>query len=86
MDRALGYVQTTFGSSPVEPAHEEAEEAEEAEDMVIVASRRGAPMWRVIQEIESTLGQGRAGAEPPAPRSIFSVRSTFTCGTECHSL
>ncbi|MFJ6835926.1 TetR family transcriptional regulator [Streptomyces sp. NPDC091209] len=51
VDEALGYVQNTFGSPPGTPAHEE------PEDVVVVVSRRGAPMWRVVQEIESTLGK-----------------------------
>lgn len=50
VDHALGYVCATFGG----PADDTA--AEEQEDVVVVISRRGAPMWRVVQEIESTLG------------------------------
>ncbi|MET8131621.1 TetR family transcriptional regulator [Streptomyces sp. NPDC005251] len=57
VDRALGYVQNTFGSSPGEPAHQEPEGPEEPEDVVVVVSRRGAPLWRVVQEIESALGR-----------------------------
>ncbi|MFD8740142.1 TetR family transcriptional regulator [Streptomyces sp. NPDC059618] len=51
VDRALGYVQETFGSVPAEPARGE------AEDVVVVVSRRGAPMWRVVQEIESAFAR-----------------------------
>ncbi|MGW1758776.1 TetR family transcriptional regulator [Streptomyces mirabilis] len=53
VDHALGYVQASFGSSPgagVAPAAEQ-------EDVVVVISRRGAPMWRVVREIESALGR-----------------------------
>ena len=28
------------------------------EDVVVVVSRRGAPLWRVVQEIEATLDRG----------------------------
>ncbi|PIB08437.1 MULTISPECIES: TetR family transcriptional regulator [Streptomyces] len=51
VDHALGYARDTFGSPPGDTA------AEEREDVVVVISRRGAPMWRVVQEIESTLGR-----------------------------
>lgn len=51
VDRALGYVQNTFGSTPAAPA------PAEAEDVVVVVSRRGAPMWRVVQEIESAFAR-----------------------------
>jgi hypothetical protein len=53
VDHALGYVQASFGSSPVD-AHAR---AEEQEDVVVVISRRGAPMWRVVREIESALSR-----------------------------
>ncbi|MCH5671246.1 TetR family transcriptional regulator [Streptomyces gilvus] len=49
LDHALGYVQSAF-AAPSTPDGEE-----EAEDVVIVVSRRGAPLWRVVQEIESAL-------------------------------
>lgn len=52
VDRALAYVQSAFGGVPVPPA------VEEPEDVVVVVSRRGAPLWRVVQEIETTLGRG----------------------------
>ncbi|MFF4350108.1 TetR family transcriptional regulator [Streptomyces sp. NPDC001530] len=51
VDHALGYVRDTFGSAPGDTA------SEEREDVVVVISRRGAPIWRVVQEIESTLGR-----------------------------
>lgn len=51
VDHALGYVQNAFGSSPGEPA------TEEPEDVVVVVSRRGAPLWRVVQEIETAFGR-----------------------------
>ncbi|MFF0141234.1 TetR family transcriptional regulator [Streptomyces sp. NPDC005227] len=51
VDQALGYVQETFGGSPGAAA------AETPEDVVVVVSRRGAPMWRVVQEIESAFAR-----------------------------
>ncbi|MHA5047710.1 TetR family transcriptional regulator [Streptomyces sp. SD15] len=51
VDHALGYVQASFGDSPG------AAPATEQEDVVVVIARRGAPMWRVVREIESTLGR-----------------------------
>ncbi|WP_437074060.1 TetR family transcriptional regulator [Streptomyces sp. enrichment culture] len=49
VDRALGYVRSAFGAGPAEPVEED------PEDVVVVVSRRGAPLWRVVQEIETTL-------------------------------
>lgn len=51
VDHALGYVQASFGGSPGDAP------PEPQEDVVVVISRRGAPMWRVVREIESTLGR-----------------------------
>ncbi|MGX1135318.1 AcrR family transcriptional regulator [Streptomyces glaucescens] len=51
VDHALRYVQSTFGAAPPAPAEER------SEDVVVVVSRRGAPLWRVVQEIETTLGR-----------------------------
>lgn len=56
VDHALGYVQSAFGvTPPPRPADGSADEP--AEDVVVVVSRRGAPLWRVVQEIETTLGR-----------------------------
>ncbi|MFJ3669398.1 TetR family transcriptional regulator [Streptomyces sp. NPDC090106] len=49
MDHALGYVQSTLGPAP------DGGPAEEPKDVVVVVSRRGAPLWRVVQQIEATL-------------------------------
>lgn len=49
VDRALGYVRHTFGPEATGGA------GEEAEDVVVVISRRRAPMWRVVHEIETAL-------------------------------
>lgn len=51
VDHALGHVQAVFGTPPAGAP------AEEQEDVVVVISRRGAPLWRVVREIESTLGR-----------------------------
>ncbi|MEV6961097.1 TetR family transcriptional regulator [Streptomyces sp. NPDC051207] len=48
-DHAVGYVRSAFGAPAAPPADER------PEDVVIVVSRRGAPLWRVVQEIETTL-------------------------------
>jgi len=52
VDHALAHVQRTF-TPDAAPVPAEAP----AEDVVVVVSRRGAPMWRVVQEIETTLGR-----------------------------
>ncbi|MET7656518.1 MULTISPECIES: TetR family transcriptional regulator [unclassified Streptomyces] len=66
VDHALGYVQSAFGAAGADPAPAArpafrafpASPADErAEDVVVVVSRRGAPLWRVVQEIETTLGR-----------------------------
>jgi AcrR family transcriptional regulator len=51
LDHALGYVQSAF-AAPAAP-----DGPEETEDVVVLVSRRGAPLWRVVQEIESALGK-----------------------------
>ncbi|WP_437042724.1 TetR family transcriptional regulator [Streptomyces sp. enrichment culture] len=51
MDHALAYVQSAFGGTPVPPS------VEQPEDVVVVVSRRDAPLWRVVQEIESVMGR-----------------------------
>lgn len=69
VEHALGYVQSAFGAPPTAPAPAArptfsalpslpVSPAEESpEDVVVVVSRRGAPLWRVVQEIETTLGR-----------------------------
>jgi hypothetical protein len=51
VDHALGHVQATFGhaSAPLV--------ATRPDDVMVVVSRRDAPLWRVVQEIESALGR-----------------------------
>lgn len=53
VDHALDYVKAAFGTPPATPDRDEPEPG--SEDVVVVVSRRGAPMWRVVQEIESVL-------------------------------
>ncbi|MER5602061.1 TetR family transcriptional regulator [Streptomyces sp. NPDC002265] len=54
VDHALGHVQETF-ARPSGPAA--GLPAADQEDVVVVVSRRGAPLWRVVQEIETTLAR-----------------------------
>ncbi|WP_329224132.1 TetR/AcrR family transcriptional regulator [Streptomyces sp. NBC_01485] len=69
VDHALGYVQSAFGTAPTAPTtpagpavpRAPAPPADELpEDVVVVVSRRGAPLWRVVQEIETALGRDRS--------------------------
>ncbi|XUL94038.1 TetR family transcriptional regulator [Streptomyces galilaeus] len=53
VDHALGYVQSAFGN----PSAPVAVVQQQPEDVVVVVSRRDAPLWRVVQEIESALGR-----------------------------
>lgn len=58
VDHALGYVQSAFGAAPApEPTPVPVVAEEHPEDVVVVVSRRGAPLWRVVQEIETTLAR-----------------------------
>lgn len=52
VDHALRHVQAAFGATPGPPA------GERPEDVVVVVARREAPLWRVVQELESALGRG----------------------------
>ncbi|MGW4026484.1 TetR family transcriptional regulator, partial [Streptomyces sp. NPDC005009] len=52
VDHALGHVRAAFGAGPVATA------GEGPGDVVVVVSRRGAPLWRVVQELETALGRG----------------------------
>ncbi|MFE9774672.1 TetR family transcriptional regulator [Streptomyces sp. NPDC005931] len=53
VDRAMRHVQAAFGAAAAVPPGDGG-----PDDVVVVVSRRGAPLWRVVQEIESTLGRG----------------------------
>ena len=54
VDHALGYVQSAFG----QPAAPAVIAEQGPEDVVVVVSRRGTPLWRVVQEIETALDHG----------------------------
>ena len=54
VDHALAHVRNAFGS-PVAGTARTA--PEEPEDAVVVISKRGTPLWRVVREIESALRQ-----------------------------
>ncbi|MGQ5633479.1 MULTISPECIES: TetR family transcriptional regulator [unclassified Streptomyces] len=63
VDRALGYVQREFGhaAEPAEPpvrVHPlPGGEGDRPDDVVVLVSRRDAPLWRVVQELEAALGR-----------------------------
>ncbi|WP_406011242.1 TetR/AcrR family transcriptional regulator [Streptomyces sp. NBC_00637] len=69
VDHALAYVQSAFGAPlatpaptarpafPALPSSPAAPGEEPQEDVVVVVSRRGAPLWRVVQEIETAFGR-----------------------------
>ncbi|GGX56597.1 TetR family transcriptional regulator [Streptomyces fructofermentans] len=55
VDHALAHVRLVFAPDP--PAAPAPAAGDTEEDVVVVVSRRGAPMWRVVQEIETALGR-----------------------------
>ncbi|MFJ2262092.1 TetR family transcriptional regulator [Streptomyces sp. NPDC087844] len=69
VDHALAHVQRVLGPEPASggPARRSGADGggardgdEDDDDVVVVVSRRGAPLWRVVQEIETTLGRDPA--------------------------
>lgn len=58
VDHALEYVRSAYGRGGGEAG---AEPARAEDDVVVIVSRRGTPMWRVVREIESSLGQEPTG-------------------------
>ncbi|CCK25350.1 regulatory protein [Streptomyces davaonensis JCM 4913] len=50
VDHALRYVQSSFGAPPTTLADTR------PEDVMVVVARRDAPLWRVVQEIETARG------------------------------
>ncbi|MFJ8669353.1 TetR/AcrR family transcriptional regulator [Streptomyces sp. NPDC093600] len=56
VDRALEFVRDTWSPQGV-PGGPGAP-AEEAEDVVVVITKRSTPMWRVVREVESSIGEG----------------------------
>ncbi|MFG3288520.1 TetR family transcriptional regulator [Streptomyces sp. NPDC048179] len=66
VDHALGYVQSAFGTDPAGPAPAPSPApvalfgggpAEHPDDVVVLVSRRDAPLWRVVQEVETAFGR-----------------------------
>ncbi|MFH9011104.1 TetR family transcriptional regulator [Streptomyces sp. NPDC017943] len=66
VDHALAYVRSTFGGTPAQAAPAPATSppsltspaaGERPDDVVVVVSRRGTPLWRVVQQLESALGR-----------------------------
>ncbi|AYN38020.1 TetR family transcriptional regulator [Streptomyces dangxiongensis] len=65
VDHALGYVHRTYGR-PADTAVAAArsgpagsdERAGRSDEVVVLVSRRDAPLWRVVQELETALGRG----------------------------
>jgi AcrR family transcriptional regulator len=49
VDHALGYAQSAFGGVSVPPR------GESPKDVVVVAARRGTPLWQVVREVEAAL-------------------------------
>ncbi|MEV6332037.1 TetR family transcriptional regulator [Streptomyces sp. NPDC051909] len=56
VDRALGFVRETLSPDAV-PAGGGAAGEQEAEDVVVVITKRSTPMWRVVREVEASLGE-----------------------------
>ncbi|MDT9692554.1 TetR family transcriptional regulator [Streptomyces sp. P9(2023)] len=54
VDRALEFVRDTWSGEAAERA---GGPADEAEDVVVVITKRSTPMWRVVREVESSLGE-----------------------------
>ncbi|MFJ5933409.1 TetR/AcrR family transcriptional regulator [Streptomyces sp. NPDC093071] len=52
VDEALEFVRATWSPAPAVDLP-----AEEAEDVVVVITKRSTPMWRVVREVESSLGE-----------------------------
>ncbi|MCT4352234.1 TetR/AcrR family transcriptional regulator [Streptomyces sp. Je 1-79] len=59
VDRALDFVRSTWseGNGDGGAAGSGAARSEEAEDVVVVITKRSTPMWRVVREVESSLGE-----------------------------
>ncbi|MFF2774773.1 TetR family transcriptional regulator [Streptomyces sp. NPDC058052] len=56
VDRALEFVRATWSPDAAAGAPGEAA-AEGADDVVVVITKRSTPMWRVVREVESSLGE-----------------------------
>jgi hypothetical protein len=60
VDHALTHVQQIFGPERATDGPPLGPGAGGDDDVVVVVSRRGAPLWRVVQEMETTLGRDPA--------------------------
>ncbi|MEU6607752.1 TetR family transcriptional regulator [Streptomyces shenzhenensis] len=58
VDHALDHVQSAFGRPRTDRGAAQLPRAEGPEDVVVLVSRRDAPLWRVVQQLESALGRG----------------------------
>lgn len=56
VDHALNHVQAAFCDPAVPRAERRPGPAQE--DVVVVVARRGAPLWRVVREVETALAEG----------------------------
>jgi AcrR family transcriptional regulator len=57
VDHALGQVQAVFADPPAPGTPRHVPPAEHTEDVVVLVSRRGTPLWRMVQQLESALGR-----------------------------
>ncbi|MFE5617296.1 TetR family transcriptional regulator [Streptomyces sp. NPDC056470] len=55
VERALEFVRDTWSGERGENGG--AGQGEQAEDVVVVITKRSTPMWRVVREVESSLGE-----------------------------
>ncbi|GGY75396.1 TetR family transcriptional regulator [Streptomyces omiyaensis] len=58
VDRALEFVRGTWSPDAAAPPAGPDASAEGADDVVVVITKRSTPMWRVVREVESSLGEG----------------------------
>lgn len=59
VDHALGLVREMWGSG----AAERSAGTDPDDEVIVMVAPKGAPMWRVVQRIESAFGDGKAGVE-----------------------
>ncbi|MEU3607405.1 TetR family transcriptional regulator [Streptomyces sp. NPDC035033] len=57
VDRALEFVRATWSPDAAPGAGGDGPAGED-DDVVVVITRRSTPMWRVVREVESSLGEG----------------------------
>ncbi|MGW6350928.1 TetR family transcriptional regulator, partial [Streptomyces sp. NPDC055080] len=59
VDHALGMVRDVWGSGVERPVPARAV-ASGGDEVIVMVAPKGTPMWRVVQQIESVVGQGSA--------------------------